>query len=132
MDVEQRLENVLAALRANDAVAAARWLEGPLTGPATARARTLWDQCMAVMPKVMEAWVHPSDVSAFRPVLERKDGNLLLYLRIGGVPEVDVTLSGTSASVRSHNPSSDSFPSEVSAIMSASRRPVFFAICLAA
>ena len=40
--------------------------------------------------------------------------------------------SGTSASVRSLSPSSDSFPSEASAMMSASRLPVLSATCRAA
>src|SRR2546425_5461314 len=46
--------------------------------------------------------------------------------------DVTAETSGTSASVRSRSPSSDSFPSETSTIMSARRLPVFSAISRAA
>jgi hypothetical protein len=54
--IEQRLEKVLAALRAFDPIEAARLMEAPFEGPATPRARVLWDQCVQVMPIVMRDW----------------------------------------------------------------------------
>ncbi len=50
--IEERLERALVALRALDPVEAAKHLVGPPRGPATARAKELWEQCMAELPKV--------------------------------------------------------------------------------
>jgi hypothetical protein len=52
IQIEERLEKALHALRAKDPVEAARWLEGPLAGPATERAKLLWRQCMDEVPKM--------------------------------------------------------------------------------
>jgi len=56
MNVEQRLERALAALKAFDPLEAQRALEGPLEGPATPRARVLWQQCCDAMPIVLAEW----------------------------------------------------------------------------
>lgn len=54
--IEDTLEKVLAALKANDPIAAAEAFTAPLEGPATPRARYLWEQCVAAMPGVMADW----------------------------------------------------------------------------
>ncbi|MBL8956973.1 MAG: hypothetical protein JNK82_39740 [Myxococcaceae bacterium] len=56
MNVEEQLERALAALKACDPIEAARILDEPPSGPATVRARVLWQQCIDAMPAVLAEW----------------------------------------------------------------------------
>ena len=47
----------------------------------------------------LEAWVKPTDVSGYGAIIERKDGNLLMFLDVGGAPACIVTLGESSYQV---------------------------------